>query len=129
MGAVPTTETAQITKDEEGIVRVVYKQDMKIDLAAAKANMAGQLQLRDSAELLLLLVDTRNVKSISREAREYFAGHEATSCTAAMALIVDSWINKTMGNFFISVSKPQFPTRLFSSETESLSWLRSHRDG
>jgi len=30
-----------------------------------------------------------------------------------------------MANFFLSVNKPLFPTRLFNNETSALAWLQA----
>jgi hypothetical protein len=41
----------------------------------------------------------------------------------AVALIVDSPLNRMMGQFFINVSRPVVSTRLFENETAAAAWL------
>jgi hypothetical protein len=43
---------------------------------------------------------------------------------SAIALIVGTPLTRMMGNLFLSMSKPQFPTRLFDNEASALAWLQ-----
>ncbi len=43
------------------------------------------------------------------------------------ALVVPSPLSRAIGSFFIGLSKPPIPTRLFKSVDEALAWLRSIR--
>ena len=44
------------------------------------------------------------------------------------ALVVPSPLSRAIGSFFIGLSKPAIPTRLFKSTSEALAWLRSIRE-
>ena len=70
------------------------------------------------------LVDTRQVKSISREAREYFAGREASTIHKACAILIDSPVSSMMGNLFLKLNKPIMSVKLFTNENEALAWLK-----
>ncbi|HEY6177021.1 MAG TPA: hypothetical protein VIX73_21340 [Kofleriaceae bacterium] len=71
-----------------------------------------------------VLVDLREVRSMSRDCRKYFAGPETAAAEAAAALLVVSPIARAIGNFFMGLNKPLLPTRLFTSEADALTWLR-----
>ena len=43
---------------------------------------------------------------------------------SAVALIVGTPLSRMMGNFFLTVSKPMAPTRLFDDEASALAWLQ-----
>jgi hypothetical protein len=73
---------------------------------------------------LPLLVDSRNIKSMEREARVYYAGEEGRKSVSACALLIGSPVSRVIGNFFMGLNKPLVPTRLFTSETEAIEWLR-----
>ena len=69
----------------------------------------------------------RNVVSTSREARAYYGSDAVNHVTCATALLVTSGISRALGNFFLGVTSPRVPTRLFGSEAEALEWLRGQR--
>ncbi len=70
------------------------------------------------------LIDIRNIKSVDREARIHYAGAATGNIFTAAALLIDSPMTKTIGNFFLGINKPTVPTKLFSSEEEAISWLK-----
>jgi hypothetical protein len=70
------------------------------------------------------LVDLSNLKSMTREARLHFAGPETAKVESAAALLIRSPLTKAIGNFFMGLNKPIIPTRLFTSETDAIAWLR-----
>jgi len=70
------------------------------------------------------LVDLRELRSMSRDCRKYFAGPETAKVEAAVALLVVSPLARAIGNFFMGLNRPLVPTRLFTSEVDALGWLR-----
>ena len=70
-----------------------------------------------------LLVDARDVGPQDRPARTEFA--RRGDLVSAVALVVGTPLSRMMGNFFLSVSKPMAPTRLFDDETSALAWLQA----
>lgn len=40
------------------------------------------------------------------------------------ALIIDSPIGRVLGNFFISISRPLRPTKIFTDEIKAIKWLK-----
>jgi hypothetical protein len=71
-----------------------------------------------------VLVDLRELRSMSRDCRRYFAGPETAKVETAAALLVVSPVARAVGNFFMGLNKPLLPTRLFTSEPEALAWLK-----
>jgi hypothetical protein len=71
-------------------------------------------------------VDSRNIKSISKEARKHFSTNGRTTKINCFALIIDSPLSRIIGNFFMGLNKPEIPARLFTSETEAISWLKQY---
>jgi hypothetical protein len=70
------------------------------------------------------LVDLRELRSMSRDCRKYFAGAQTAEVEAAVALLVVSPVARAVGNFFMGLNKPLIPTRLFTLEADALAWLR-----
>lgn len=70
--------------------------------------------------------DISEVKSISLEAREYISGEEATKIASSLAILASSPISKIIGNFLISLNKPSYPVKLFTSKEKALEWLKTY---
>lgn len=70
------------------------------------------------------LSDIRNIKSMTREARVYSAGEEPTRLTTALGVITHSPLSKMIGNLFMGLNKPTYPTRLFTDESQAIAWLK-----
>jgi hypothetical protein len=121
-------ETSRGTKlwlGEDGIVRIIHKPDAEVTLESAKETMEAYLKIYQGKKRPLF-VDTKMMKSLAREARQYYAGEEAAKVASAVALMVDTPVSKVLGNFYIGLSKPHLPSRLFSSDSEALEWLKGY---
>jgi len=110
---------------EDGIARVIHVPGAEVTLESAQETMAAYLKL-NKGKRRPLFVDTKSMKTIEREARKYYAGEEAAKVACAVALIVDSPVSRVLGNFYLGLSNPHLPTRLFSSEAEALEWLKGY---
>lgn len=118
------TRSSVQSLNEEGIICTYILPDVDIDLEAAKESVATGRQLAQGRKRPVMVVFGK-VRSLSREARAYFAGEETSLYTSAIALVIESQISKIIGNFMIGLNKTVYPTKLFTSEEEALSWLRT----
>ena len=111
---------------EEGILHSVVHlpsadytlEDIRSDFTLYREAAGGQKRP--------LFIDIRKVKSADREARNFGASAEAAQVISAQAILIDSAVTKMIGNFFLNVSKPPFPTRMFTDQDEALDWLRQY---
>ncbi len=108
---------------EEGIMRQVALPVSEHTLADAKENVEVAAKIVKGKKVPGL-IDIREVKSISREARMHYAGDENAKVLNAVAMLVDSPVSRIIGNFFIGLNKAPFPCKLFSSESAAIEWLR-----
>jgi hypothetical protein len=107
---------------EDNIMFAEFK-TKTLDFDAAKASVAVRVSsLKDKH--FPTFIDARKVQSITKEARDYFASEEGSQNIIASALLIDSVVGKFMGNFFLQISKPKIPLRLFTNEAEALRWLK-----
>jgi hypothetical protein len=110
--------------DAEGFFRGEAATTAEQDLAEARVQVAAQrgmgLQLPRP-----FLMDIRNARSLSREARAFYDSAEVAEVFSATALLVSSPLSRAIGNFFLGFNRPAMPTRLFESEGEALAWLRT----
>jgi hypothetical protein len=60
--------------------------------------------------------DIELLKSLSKNANNPF--------TKADAFVISSIAQRILGNFYIKISKPERPTKLFNDKTEALAWLK-----
>ncbi len=117
------TRAARIWIDDDSILHFEILPEADVILADAQENIAICARLKRT-ERACLMIDLRAIKSITREARTYFAGNEAGELAEACAILIGSAGSRVIGNFFLGLNKPTFPTRLFSSEDKALAWLK-----
>lgn len=77
---------------------------------------------------LLVLSDIRGLRSSTAESRALATTPEATDLHAAAAVIVGSKLTRMMGNLFMRMNKPAYPTRLFTDPAAAIGWLKSLRE-
>jgi hypothetical protein len=97
-----------------------------MDLNAAKQSVALRLKAA-AGKNYLFLIDARKVNSVTKEARDYLASEEGSQSIIASALVLDSIIGKMLGNFFLQISKPKVPLRLFTNKADALDWLNNFK--
>ena len=101
-------------------------------LAGAEIRISDAIELIEAQTVFAagkkrpLFIDASKLKSMSRDARNHFGQKQAAENVTALALLTNSPVSRVIGNFFMGLNKPIFPTRLFSSETDAISWLNSH---
>lgn len=112
-------------KLEDGIIYGEYK-DIVLDLKGAKQ------VVNDRKEITLcktypLIIDVRNVREVTKEARDYFASKEGEEFLSAAAIVSGSMLTTFLANFVIQVSfvKTNIPTRLFKDKEKALDWIKS----
>jgi hypothetical protein len=115
------TRTHLIWLGDDGIARVKMKPSAEVDAEDSTRAIECMRALRARLPTLVYMAE---MKFVSREARTNFAGEEAATLISAAALLTSSPLSRAIGNFFVGLSKPLFPTRLFTSEAEALAWLR-----
>lgn len=108
---------------QDDVVRCVVLPTASHTLADARENDEAVTSLTGGRRLPMLL-DTRASRGLDRDARLYYVRPEAARQLAGLAMLIDSQIGRILGNFFMTVNKPPFPLRLFTSEADALIWLK-----
>lgn len=91
----------------------------------AMSSLAAARKLVPTGKVPLLL-DSTGLKGYTSEVRTFFADVEATELIHCLAVVVNSVSIKLSANFFIYITKPEYPTRLFSTEKAGVDWLMSY---
>ena len=108
----------------DGIARTKVKENAEVTLEDAQANSVLVNSFYVD-EKFPILIDSRGIKSISREARSFFTTNGRATNTMAFAILIDSAVSKVVGNFFLGINKPAVPTKLFMDEELAIQWLRN----
>jgi hypothetical protein len=125
-----TIKTRTATARLEGnLIKVLTHAGAEVSLEDAKEHIEAGRELASGLEYTLLLVDVRQIRSITRNARVYYANPSGTQDfdNRAVAILVDSPLSKVVANFFIGLNRPASPVKLFTSESEALAWLEEFR--
>lgn len=111
---------------DEDIILISFPHPIKLDLEAARIVIAGVEEITHG-NAHSAIVDLRNIKSMSRDARKYFAdGTDLTAEVYGNALITNNSVERLLGNFFMGLNKPKkFPIRLFDSRKTALKWIKT----
>ncbi len=109
----------------DGVCRTKAKPGANINLEEAIGNSRAVSSFF-SGKKYPLLVDARDVASISKEARNQFAINGRETCITCFGLIVKSPLSRVIGNFFIGLNRPSVPARLFDDEQDALNWLHEY---
>jgi hypothetical protein len=106
---------------EKGILFFEYKPNTAIDLQVAIQVVADRIAFQNE-RLLPVFCDTRGIISIDKAARDYLA-KSGSLLAKAVALLGTENVSMTMSTFYLEISKPSVPTRVFSIEQEALDYL------
>jgi hypothetical protein len=106
----------------DGIVQMTWVARVAIGLEDATAAISAMNELT-GARRRPFLVDLHDSGQPSRLARIEFTSRD--DLVSAVALIVGTPFSRITGNFFLRVSRPQYPVRLFDEEASALARLRS----
>ena len=109
---------------EPHIVRLQVKESEFIEVEDVKDMHKAHLELVDETYFCVLLDTSMGYFNTSKDARDLIASKEYAKVMRATALVVNTLATQLAGNFFIKLSKPNAPTRLFTDESEAISWLR-----
>lgn len=110
---------------ENGILYFHYKENVNIDLDAAKKIVTDRLNFQQDVEFPVF-VDSRGIESVSRDARNYMAQYGSEKLSAS-ALLINSPVQRIIGEFFLKINKPEIPYRLFTNKDKALEWLQDYK--
>ncbi len=119
-----THENEYVKGWSEGNVMYAEFKVPLMDLVAARESVSARLLAAEGKDYLFL-IDARKVNSITKEARDFLASDEGSKHVIASALVIESKVGKLLGNFFLQISKPKVPLKLFTNKNDALDWLNS----
>jgi hypothetical protein len=108
---------------EDGILFGAYHKGIQIDLEIAKYLVAERTKFC-GGKTYAACVDGKGVSSVSNEAQKYFSSEPGVFGLTAGAFIVDSFLSRLLGNFYLKIFTPPRPAKLFANKEEALVWLQ-----
>jgi hypothetical protein len=124
---MPKTSVFTTTLDPRGFVHTLVRAGSEIQLEDAKENTAAVIRVSGGSNYPIL-VDLRKIKSISKEARDHFSMRGRKPNVTAIAMLVSSPLSRIIGNFFLGLNRPTVPTRMFTSESEGILWMKRNTE-
>lgn len=116
------TRTEVIYLDPDGFLFSKIKANAYLEIEDGIESFEASRALTEGRKTPIL-IDIREMKGISRECRQYFAGEDVAQERSAAAMIIGSSLTQIIGNFFIGLNKTKFPTRLFTDEEKARKWI------
>jgi hypothetical protein len=112
--------------EDDGIVCFRYKKNIiTLDIAQHGVSIRSALSNYQRCKLFADLV---NVKSITKETRDFYATHDAGKLVIACAVYTPSVLTKVLFSFFIGFNKPAIPMRSFTSKEKAFNWLNEFEE-
>jgi len=123
---VSTIDTvgAQLCLCRDGVIEVRIRDGATLGLYEMKKLLTAQLTL-SKEEPAVVFVDARLIRSMTREAQEFTANTANNRNTRAVAILVGSAVSALLGNFFIELAHPMYPTKVFRDPAKARVWVLS----
>lgn len=107
--------------DNEGFCRTEVKPMAEINVDDARENTVA-VKTVSKGQIYPIIVDLKQIKSISKEARDHFAMGNREPGVSAIAMVIKSPLSVVIANFFLGLNKPSVPTRMFSTCEAAIQW-------
>ena len=109
---------------EDEILFCSYKQHLEIDIAIAKRIIKDRVAFTES-KLYPILIDFSNLKSATKEARDYMNSAEGgLNGLIGGAFLSKSAVASLFINLYLKINSPAIPARFFSDKAEAITWLK-----
>jgi hypothetical protein len=108
---------------ENEICYTVVKLNASIQLEDALENSQAVKEVSDG-KVYPLLVNLKQINSITKEARDHFSMQNRSPGVTAIAMLIKSPVSKIIGNFFLGLNKSTVPAKLFTNEEKAIAWLK-----
>lgn len=119
--------TSYWTTGNEDIVFFKYAPKLEIDIDVAKEIVESRLHYTRGRSVYTL-IDFSNVKSVTKEARDYMNSPEGgLKGILGGAFLSNSVVATLFVNLYLKISSPSVPAKFFTTERDAMWWLRKIR--
>lgn len=117
---------ADVYAEQDGTVVLRFRPDSVVTLESARELAAAHVAAARGRKRPTLAF-LGGMKAADREGRRLAAGPQIAAVTSRLALVVSDPVSRILGNFFLRVSRPLYPTRIFTDEASARRWLAEER--
>lgn len=115
-------------EDHDDVLFFTYTPHIEIDISVAKALVKNRLDYAGNKDVYVI-VDINNIKSVTKEAREYMSQPEnGLKGILAGAFISNKPLTTVVINFFLTINKPSVPAKFFTNKDDALSWIKKIKE-
>jgi len=116
------TEEAFLELRSDGILRVVFKDDLVLDVPIQEKLLSHYEEICAGKKYGFLFEAMDNV-TITKEARDNSKKLENRAPSIATAVIANSLPYRLIANFYMKFNKPKIPFKIFSKQEDAIQWL------
>jgi hypothetical protein len=110
---------------EEGILYCTYKDQTVIDLPIAIEIVKDRLTFSEG-KAYPILIDFSNLKSVTKEARDYMNSPEGgLNGLVCGAFVGGNAVATFFINVYLKINRPSIPTVFFTDRNEAINWLKN----
>ena len=114
---------------ENNIIFVECKANAEIQLEDAKEDMELSEKLVAEINYFATIIDTANIKSISKQARDWYSqAQNDNPRNVSVALIVNSFYTRIIANFFLGFKNSRTEMKIFNEKDDAIEWLYKELD-
>lgn len=85
--------------------------------------------LISSVGQFVTIIDTTNIKSISKDARDWYSRIQNDNPhNVSVALIINSFYSRIIASFFLGFSNSRTEMKIFNKEDDAIEWLYEKLD-
>jgi hypothetical protein len=111
-------------KIENDIIFFKYRPSIEIDIAMAKDLVNKRLDYT-GGQSVYTLIDFTNVKSVTKEARDYMNSPEGgLKGILGGAFLSNNVVATLFINLYLKVSSPSIPAKFFTNTDDAITWLQ-----
>ena len=125
MNKSPLTTPYTRAEIKDDILYFTYLPGVVITLDIAKEVVKKRLEYVEGIKYPVIVMG-EGLRSMDKQARDYLSS-EGIRDIIAGALLVNSVYTEFFGNFFLRITKPAIPARVFTDEKRALEWLQQFK--
>jgi hypothetical protein len=108
---------------QDGILFIAYKNGITLNLEVAQRVVSDRIRFQNEKKFVVLC-DIRGIVHSEKAGRDYLA-HSGSVLVKAVALLVHENVLSSMTAFYLEVSRPVVPTKIFTDEVIALAYLKT----
>jgi hypothetical protein len=116
------TSAAHISLCDDGIVRVLFKKKVEIDIIRTKENHEAYNKLVENKKYAFLFYAEDGDVIYTNEAGKYSRSMEEAYPKTCIAVLVKTLGHRLIANFYLKINKPKVPFMVFNNLKDAEAW-------